>query len=69
MTSPPLYQYLRLPERVKDFTIEQLVPKLSVEALVVTVLPGTAWLDKQRFDTELGEPGPDRLCRKLWPIV
>ena len=37
---PPLLdQHLGLPQRVEDFPIEQLVPELAVEALVVAVFP------------------------------
>jgi len=50
---PPtaLYQDLRLLQGIENLPVEQLVPKLAVEALFVTVLPWTA-----RFNVELFAP-------------
>jgi len=39
---PALYQDLGLLQGVENFPVEQLVTQLDIEALVVTVLPGTA---------------------------
>lgn len=42
---PPLFDYhLSLLKRVKDLSIQLLVPQLSVKALTVAVLPRTSWL-------------------------
>lgn len=47
---PPLFdQHLCLPERVEDLAIEQLIPKLAVDAHVVPVLPRRARLDVERL--------------------
>src|SRR5690606_16369514 len=48
---------------------EQLVSQLPVEALDVPVLPGRAKLDVQGLHTDLSEPAPHRLGRKLGPVV
>jgi len=41
--SPGFDHDLCLFQRVEDLTIEQLITKLSVEALAVPIFPGTAW--------------------------
>jgi hypothetical protein len=38
---PVLDQHLRLLQRVEDFSVQELVPELAVEALVAPVLPWT----------------------------
>ena len=41
VVAPPLLdQHFGLLQRVEDLAVEQLVPELAVEALVVAVLPG-----------------------------
>ena len=45
--SPLLDHDLCLLQRIKDFSIQTLIPQLHVEALAVTVLPRTARLDVQ----------------------
>jgi hypothetical protein len=35
---PALDQHLDLPQRMEDFSVQQLVPKLAIEALVVAIL-------------------------------
>ncbi len=46
VTVPPSFdQNFSLLERIEDFRVQELVPELAVEALVVAVLPGTAGLD------------------------
>ena len=48
--APPLLdQHGRLRQRVEDLPVQQLVPELAVEALVVAVLPRAARLDKERL--------------------
>ena len=56
LTMPVLDQDLRLLEGVEDLSVEQFVPKPTIEALTVPVLPRTAWLDEQRCDVEPIEP-------------
>ncbi len=54
---------------VEDLAVQELVPQLAVEALVVAVLPGTTRLDEQRLYTEPGQPLSNQLRRELWPVV
>ena len=60
--SPLLDEHLRLFERVEDLSVQELVPELAVEALVVAVLPRTARLDVERLYAEPPQPGG--LCRR-----
>ena len=46
LAPPVLDQHGRLRQRVEDLPVQQLVPELAVEALVVAVLPRAARLDK-----------------------
>jgi hypothetical protein len=48
---PALYQDLGLLQGVENLPVEQLVPQLPVEALVVTVLLGTARFNIERFNS------------------
>ena len=48
--TPLLDQHGRLRQRVEDLPVQQLVPELAVEALVVSVLPRAARLDKEHLD-------------------
>jgi len=48
--------------RVEDLAVQELVPQLAVEALVVSVLPRTTGLYVERLHTEPGEPPPHELC-------
>ena len=41
LPSPPFCQYLRLFESVENLAVEQFIPQLPVEALVIAVLPRT----------------------------
>jgi len=47
---PALYQDLGLLQGVEDLAVEQFIPQLAIEALVVPVLPGTAWFNVERLD-------------------
>ncbi len=53
--TPLLDQRLGFLQRVEDLAIEQLVPQLSIEALVVAVLPRTAGLDVVRWSQKIGQ--------------
>jgi hypothetical protein len=69
MFSPHLNQYLRLLQRVKDFSIQQFVSHLAIEGFNVAVLPGTAWLDVQRSDLKPLQPVPDSFGDEFRAIV
>ena len=45
MTAPVLDDGSGLLQGIEDFTIEQLIPKLRVEALAIVILPGAARFD------------------------
>ena len=67
---PPLLdEYRCLGQCVEDLSVQELVPQLAVEALVVAVLPWTARLDEQRLHTESGQPPSDQFRSELRPIV
>ena len=51
--SPLLDDDLRFLQAVEDFSIEQLIPEFSIEALVVAVFPGAAGLDEQSPTADL----------------
>ena len=52
-------QHLRLPKRVEDLSVQQLVTQLAVETLHIAVLPRRAGLDVMSVGSEPGEPGSD----------
>ena len=60
-------------EAAEDFAIEQLVPRLAVEAFAIAVFPGAARFDVERLGSNIRQPlrtilavisGPlsDRMC-------
>ena len=68
--TPPLFdEYNGLVQCVEDLTVQELVPQLAVEALVVAVLPRTSGLDVERLNTEPGQPPPHELGRELRAVV
>ena len=67
--SPTFDEHLRLRQSVEDFSVQKLVAELSVEGLVVSVLPGAAWFDEQGSDPDPSEPGPDGFGRELRAVV
>ncbi len=67
--SPTLDKHICLLERVEDLSIQQLVSELSVEALVVAVLPRAPRLDEERFHIDPAEPLTDRLGGELRAVV
>lgn len=50
---PVLDNDLGLLQRKEQLPIQQLISELAVEALVVSVLPRTAGLDKERLDSDM----------------
>jgi len=65
VVSPPVDQYLGFTKVVEDFRVEQLVAKLAVKALVVSVLPRRSRHDVQGLHADLGEPFPNRRGNEL----
>jgi hypothetical protein len=54
---------------LKDVQIQTFVAHLSVEALPVLVLPGTAGVDGQRRYPVLRQLTADRQRDELWPAI
>src|SRR5271163_3725613 len=67
---PPLLDHdLCLLQRVKDLSIQAFIPQLPIEALAVTVLPGTTRLDIQRSRSHVPQPLPKFLGDELRTVV
>jgi len=69
MPAPVLDDHLGLFQRVKDFSIKQLISEPAVKALVITVLPRAAGLDKRCFNLEFVQPVLERFGCELGPVV
>ncbi len=69
MPSPLLDQHLGLVQRREQFTCQQLVAELGVEALAVAVLPRAARLDEERLHADPAEPLAHVAGNELGPIV
>lgn len=67
--SPSLDQHLRLLQRIEDFRVQEFVPELAVEALVVAVLPWASGFDVEHLHTDPSEPGPDSRGRELGAVI
>src|SRR4051794_6348339 len=63
--SPTLDDHLGLLQSVEDFTVEQFITELRVEAFTVTVLPRTAWLDVGSLGSNGCNPLADGLGDEL----
>ncbi len=67
---PPAFdEHLRLRQRVEDLPIQQLVAKLPIEALHVTVLPRAARFDEHCAHADALEPVSDSLGGELRTII
>jgi hypothetical protein len=44
--SPLFNRYSCLLQSVKDLTVKQFIPELSIEAFAIAILPGTSWFDE-----------------------
>ena len=67
--SPGFDHDLCLFQRVEDLTIEQLITKLSVEALAVAIFPGTAWFYVSGLGAHSCNPLPERQGNELRAVV
>ena len=54
--APGLDEDLDLPEIVEDFSRQQLVAELGVEALAVAAFPGTSRFDVERLHADALQP-------------
>jgi hypothetical protein len=57
LNSPLFNQYFSFLQRKEYFPVQELISYLTVEALDVAILPGTAGFDKQRFGRQPVETG------------
>jgi hypothetical protein len=62
---PFLDHYLRLLQRVENFSVQALIPQFPVETLAVAVLPRTSRFDVQRPGAHFGRPFPQLFCCEL----
>ena len=69
VSAPTLDDDLYLSQTVEDFTIEQFVPELGVEALAIADLPGRPRLDIGGSGTNGGDSVPHRGGDELRAIV
>ena len=54
---------------VEPFRVEHFSSKCSVEAFVVSILPGTSGIDLDGLDAGLLEPGLEVSGDELWSVV
>ena len=67
---PPTFDDdLGLLESVEDLAVEKFVPELRVEALAISVLPGTARHDVGGLGSNRCDPFAHSLCNKFRTIV
>ncbi len=69
MPTPALDRDLSLAERRKDFSIQQRVAQLRIEALIVAILPWAAGFDIERLHAEPAEPAAHRLGGEFAAII
>jgi len=68
LSSPAFDQDLRLPRRVEDLEVQELIAQLPVERLHVAVLPVASRFDEERSYLETLEPISNSFRRKFWPV-
>ncbi len=67
---PPCFDhYLRLPQRVEDLAVEELITELAVEAFAVAVLPRAPRFDVGGLRTDGGDPVSKRPGNELGAVV
>ena len=69
MTPPRFDDDFGFPQTVEDLAVEQFIAQAGVEALDITVLPGTTRRDLGCLCTDCSDPILDRLGNKLRAIV
>ena len=52
-----------------DFTVQEFVAKLSVQAFILDALPQAFWLDVERLETDPSEPSAHCMGRKLGSVA
>src|ERR1019366_5677478 len=66
---PPFDNHFCFPKVIEYFSIQQIVSELTVETLVVAVLPRTSRLNVERLYAKLRQPVLDLFRHELRPIV
>ena len=66
---PLLNQQLCFPKRIKQFSVQQFIPELTIKGLTVLILSGTARGDVDRFSAQAAEPAPESFGNPLRAIV
>ena len=70
VVQPPAVEHpASLAQAQEQFSFQELIAKLSVEGLDVTVLPGAAFGDEQGPYVGLLKPSADNLGYELRPVV
>jgi hypothetical protein len=69
MPAPALDQDLSLAERRENFSVEQLIAQLRIEALIVAILPWAAGFDIERLHADPAEPAAHRLGGEFAAII
>lgn len=66
--SPSLNQHFGFVHSTEEFNVQQLVAKLVVEGLTITVFPRASWFDEQSLRTDILNPLSDIDGCELKPI-
>ena len=69
VTAPLLNDDLGFFEAIEYLSVQQLIAEPRIEALAVTVLPGTAGLDIGGLSPNSFDPLPDGVCYELRPVI
>ena len=64
LSTPDFSQHFCLLQRREDFSVEEFIPELPIEALDITILPRAALRDQQRPDARLSPSGLRRQLPK-----
>jgi len=68
LLAPLLNQDPGLLQQIEDLSIEHLIARLTIEALIA-ILPEAAQLDEQRLDVQPAQPLTNVPSRELGPVV
>ncbi len=54
---------------LKPVCIQDFIAKRAIESFIISVLPGTPWVNVNGFDADAFEPCLEEFGDKLWPII
>ena len=70
VVAPPVFDHdLRLLQCVEDFSVQQFITQLAVEAFAIAVLPWTSGFDVSRPGSDGSYPLAESQGDELWAIV